>query len=61
MFHHLEANNREKTLREVCPVLKHGGAFYLLDFEVSHPDSHHGLFSVRTGAGIGTAIQEKLP
>jgi ubiquinone/menaquinone biosynthesis C-methylase UbiE len=46
MFHHLEGNNREKTLREVCRVLKPRGAFYLLDFEVSHPESHHGLFSL---------------
>jgi ubiquinone/menaquinone biosynthesis C-methylase UbiE len=46
MFHHLEGNNREKTLREVCRVLKPRGAFYLLDFEVSHPGSHHELFSL---------------
>jgi len=46
MFHHLEGTNREKTLREVRRVLKPRGAFYLLDFEVSHPGSHHGLFSL---------------
>jgi ubiquinone/menaquinone biosynthesis C-methylase UbiE len=46
MFHHLEGDNREKTLREVRRVLKPGGTFYLLDFEVAHSDSHHGFFSL---------------
>jgi ubiquinone/menaquinone biosynthesis C-methylase UbiE len=41
MFHHLEADNREKTLREVRRVLRPGGIFYLLDFEAS--DSGYGL------------------
>ena len=44
MFHHLEGSNREKTLREVRRVLKPGGSFYLLDFEVS--PSGHGLFNL---------------
>jgi len=44
MFHHLEGSNREKTLREVRRVLKPGGCFYLLDFEVS--PSGHGLFNL---------------
>jgi ubiquinone/menaquinone biosynthesis C-methylase UbiE len=44
MFHHLEGGNREKTLREVRRVLKPGGSFYLLDFEVS--PSGHGLFNL---------------
>src|SRR5215471_5059787 len=44
MFHHLESSNREKTLREVRRVLKPGGSFYLLDFEVSA--SGHGLFNL---------------
>jgi ubiquinone/menaquinone biosynthesis C-methylase UbiE len=44
MFHHLEGSNREKTLREVHRVLKPGGSFYLLDFEVS--PSGHGLFKL---------------
>jgi len=44
MFHHLEGSNREKTLREVRRVLKPGGSFYLLDFEVSL--SGHGLFNL---------------
>ena len=32
MFHHLEEENREKTLQEVSRVLKPGGSFHLLDF-----------------------------
>lgn len=44
MFHHLEAKDREKTLREVHRVLRPEGAFYLLDFEVSEAGSGHGFF-----------------
>jgi ubiquinone/menaquinone biosynthesis C-methylase UbiE len=40
MFHHLEEQNREKTLREVLRVLKDGGSFHLLDF--AGDDRHHG-------------------
>jgi ubiquinone/menaquinone biosynthesis C-methylase UbiE len=43
MFHHLEADNREKTLQEVCRVLRPGGTFYLLDFEAPDSGSGHGL------------------
>ncbi|MGH9663133.1 MAG: class I SAM-dependent methyltransferase [Bryobacteraceae bacterium] len=32
MFHHLQAEDREKTLREVRRVLKDGGSFHMLDF-----------------------------
>jgi ubiquinone/menaquinone biosynthesis C-methylase UbiE len=46
MFHHLEADVREKTLREVRRVLKPGAAFYLLDFDVSPSGSGHGPFSL---------------
>jgi ubiquinone/menaquinone biosynthesis C-methylase UbiE len=47
MFHHLEGDVREKTLREVRRVLKPGAAFYLLDFEVSQSSaSGHGPFSL---------------
>ena len=41
MFHHLEADDREKTLREVRRVLKSGASLYLLDLEVS--GSSHGF------------------
>ena len=44
MFHHLQEQNREKTLREVRRVLKPGGAFYLMDFEVSQ--SGHGFLCI---------------
>jgi ubiquinone/menaquinone biosynthesis C-methylase UbiE len=44
MFHHLEAKNRGKTLREVHRVLKPAGTFYLLDFEVSGAGAGHGFF-----------------
>ena len=33
MFHHLEAEEKAKTLREVRRVLKPGGSLHLLDFE----------------------------
>jgi ubiquinone/menaquinone biosynthesis C-methylase UbiE len=36
MFHHLEHEEKEKTLREVARVLKPGGAFHLLDFTAGH-------------------------
>lgn len=32
MFHHLETDEKEKTLREVCRVLKPGATFHMLDF-----------------------------
>lgn len=42
MFHHLEAESRERTVREVRRVLKPAGSFHLADFV--HPEGHsHGL------------------
>lgn len=45
MFHHLQEQNREKALCEVHRVLKPGGMFYLMDFEVSQ-SSGHGFFCI---------------
>ena len=42
MFHHIDANDREATLREVRRVLTPGGSFHMMD--LSAPDhSHNGL------------------
>jgi len=43
MFHHLQHGERERTLREVYRVLKLGGRFLLLDFEVRESGTHHVL------------------
>jgi len=43
MFHHLEAGNREKTLREVRRVLRPGGSLHLLDFASMEGRGHHGF------------------
>jgi ubiquinone/menaquinone biosynthesis C-methylase UbiE len=44
MFHHLPDEEKQKTLQEVCRVLKPGGEFHLLDFEGSE-DSGHGFLA----------------
>jgi ubiquinone/menaquinone biosynthesis C-methylase UbiE len=38
MFHHLEASDRQKTLREVRRVLRPGGSFHMVDFV--HPGAN---------------------
>lgn len=43
MFHHLEGEDREKTMKEVLRVLKPGGSFHLLDFVSDH--TSHGFLS----------------
>ena len=42
MFHHLEADDRGKTLCEVRRVLKPGGSFHLLDFTAEHGHGARG-------------------
>ncbi|HSE19480.1 MAG TPA: class I SAM-dependent methyltransferase [Pyrinomonadaceae bacterium] len=42
MFHHLEEQDRERTLSEVARVLKPGGSFHLLDF-TGHEHGSHGF------------------
>jgi ubiquinone/menaquinone biosynthesis C-methylase UbiE len=41
MFHHLPAEEKEPTLREVRRVLKPGGSFHMLDF--GGPENAHGF------------------
>ena len=40
MFHHVNANEKEKTLREVRRVLSSEGSVHLLDFESSGSGTH---------------------
>ena len=43
MFHHLEEDDKKKTLAEVQRVLKPGGSFHLLDFTSDH--GSHGYLA----------------
>ncbi len=44
MFHHLQSDQKEETLREIRRVLKPGGSLHLLDFR--GPESASGSFSL---------------
>jgi len=44
MFHHLQPDEKGKTLRAVRRVLKAGGEFYMLDFE-GPEDGAHGFLA----------------
>ena len=43
MFHHLQPEEKEKTVREVRRVLKPGGTFHLLDFSGAGPSNESVL------------------
>ena len=59
MFHHLDQQDREKTLREVLRVLRTGGSFHLLDF-AAH--GSHGLLErmVNSHAELKENIEERI-
>ena len=60
MFHHLEQEDREKTLKEVLRVLKPGGSFHLLDFAADH--GSHGFFDrlIHSHAQLKDNTQERI-
>jgi ubiquinone/menaquinone biosynthesis C-methylase UbiE len=60
MFHHLEGQDREKTVREVLRVLKPGGSFHLLDFVSDH--ASHGFLHrlVRSHAELKDNTDERI-
>jgi ubiquinone/menaquinone biosynthesis C-methylase UbiE len=41
MFHHLERDEKERTLHEIQRVLKAGGSLHLMDFDGSEPVGRH--------------------
>jgi FkbM family methyltransferase len=51
MFHHLAADEKTATLREIRRVLKNGGSLHLLDFVREHgAHAKHGQLAHRRGA-----------
>jgi ubiquinone/menaquinone biosynthesis C-methylase UbiE len=41
MFHHLPGDEKQATLREIRRVLKAGGRFCLVDFEIEEAATHN--------------------
>jgi len=60
MFHHLDDQERAKTLREVFRVLKRGGSFHLLDFVPK--DGSHGFIDrfLHSHARLKDNTQERI-
>ena len=58
MFHHLEEQTQEKTLREVLRVLKPGGSFHLLDFASADHGSHAS--STKSGSHTSHGLHSHL-
>ena len=58
MFHHLEGEDLEKTLREVVRVLKPGGSFHLLDFAGGEKGSP--LFRLHVGERLEDYSEERI-
>ncbi len=63
MFHHLTADEKSATLREIRRVLKAGASLHLLDFIRAHATqsktSEHGLL-VHRGGSVAERIEERM-
>ncbi len=63
MFHHLTADEKSATLREIRRVLKAGASLHLLDFIRAHATqsktSEHGLL-VHRGGAVAERIEERM-
>jgi ubiquinone/menaquinone biosynthesis C-methylase UbiE len=57
MFHHLQPEQKEKTLREVRRVLSPGGSLHLMDFSKHHgkDDSEDPMLTLMSQAGFAGA------
>ena len=63
MFHHLTADEKSATLREIRRVLKSGGSLHLLDFVRAHgthsKTEQHGLL-VHRGGAVAERIEGRM-